>query len=98
MCLITSLTRQQVPQDGRYWCEGDGCFIDVPEQRYMMTAKVADASGEVYVTVFNEQVGFGVDCAWIVVCMNVKSVIVRKLWCGVEGGRECLGGLLELGR
>lgn len=46
----------QVPQDGRYWCEQDGCYVDVPEHRYMMSVMLADATGQAYVTVFNEQV------------------------------------------
>lgn len=46
----------QVPQDGRYWCEGDGCFVDTPEQRYMMSVRVADATGELYTSMFNKEV------------------------------------------
>jgi hypothetical protein len=46
----------QVEQDGRWWCEGDGCYVDTPEHRYMMTIRLADLTGEAYVTVFNEQV------------------------------------------
>lgn len=49
----------QVEQDGRWWCEGDGCYVDTPEHRYMMTIRLADLTGEAYVTVFNEQVRTG---------------------------------------
>jgi replication factor A1 len=47
----------QVEQDGRYWCEGDGKYVEAPEHRYMITVRLADPTGETYSTVFNEQVG-----------------------------------------
>lgn len=46
----------QEERDGRWWCEGDGCYVDEPVHRYMMTVKLMDPTGEAYATVFNEQV------------------------------------------
>eukprot|EP00878_Enallax_costatus_P027860 GHUV01030037.1.p1 GENE.GHUV01030037.1~~GHUV01030037.1.p1 ORF type:complete len:102 (-),score=23.64 GHUV01030037.1:54-359(-) len=45
------------PRDGRYWCEADSRFVDVAGNRYVLTARVADATRECYVNMFNEQVG-----------------------------------------
>eukprot|EP00878_Enallax_costatus_P039208 GHUV01044768.1.p1 GENE.GHUV01044768.1~~GHUV01044768.1.p1 ORF type:complete len:587 (+),score=180.53 GHUV01044768.1:1086-2846(+) len=43
------------PRDGRYWCEADSRFVDVAGNRYVLTARVADATRECYVNMFNEQ-------------------------------------------
>lgn len=44
------------PRDGRYWCEAESRFVDVAENRYVLTARIADATQECYVNMFNEQV------------------------------------------
>jgi len=52
----------QVAQDDRFWCEGDGCYVDKPEHRYIISARIADPTGEMYVTVFNDQVRTSGNC------------------------------------
>lgn len=47
--------KKVVAQDDRFWCEGDGCYVDKPEHRYIISARIADPTGEMYVTVFNDQ-------------------------------------------
>eukprot|EP00775_Hariotina_reticulata_P004646 gene4646-4898_t len=42
-------------RDGRYWCEGEGRFVDAAERRYVLSVRVADASQEVWVNMFNDQ-------------------------------------------
>lgn len=46
-----------VEQDGQYYCEYDGKTYPSATRRYVTRARVADESGELYVNVFNEQVG-----------------------------------------
>ncbi|KAF8058336.1 RPA1B [Scenedesmus sp. PABB004] len=43
------------PRDGRYWCEGDARYVDAAQHRYVLQAKVADATREMYVSMFNDQ-------------------------------------------
>lgn len=44
------------PRDGRYWCEAESRYVDVAQNRYVLTARVADATKECYVNMFNDQV------------------------------------------
>jgi hypothetical protein len=59
---VTTHTQQQhrhhhqEPRDGRFWCEADGGFVDHSEWRYLLSARVADATRETYVNLFNDQV------------------------------------------
>jgi hypothetical protein len=46
----------QEERDGRYWCEGEGRFVDAAERRYVLSVRVADASQEVWANMFNDQV------------------------------------------
>jgi hypothetical protein len=50
-----------VERDGRWWSEADSCWVDSPSHRYVLNAKMADHTGEMYVSFFNEQVG-----GWVV--------------------------------
>jgi hypothetical protein len=42
--------------DGRFYSEGDGKFCDRAVHRYVLSLKAMDASGDVYLNLFNEQV------------------------------------------
>lgn len=72
----------QVEQDGRWWCEGDGCFVDTPEHRYVMTIRLADLTGEAYVMLFNEQVGVGRSKE------EVSHAAIRQLHRKQTGGKK----------
>jgi hypothetical protein len=90
----------QVEQDGRWWCEGDGCYVDTPEHRYMMTIRLADLTGEAYVTVFNEQVRK--ESSGSKGGAGAKSVVLQQSSCkkvhrkgNVQGGRPDGGGIRD---
>lgn len=54
-CLLLCLQVKQ--DDGRLFCAGDDKFVEQATNRYMATVRVADLTGQVYPTVFNDQVG-----------------------------------------
>lgn len=56
LLVVVVLVCVQVEQDGRFWCEGDQKYVEQAQQRYMMTVRVADMTGETYATMFNDQV------------------------------------------
>lgn len=68
------------PRDGRYWCEAEGRFIDVAQNRYVLTARVADATKECYVNIFNEQVM----CRTNLTNAGCQSVYVHVLTAVIE--------------
>ena len=48
--------RAQVVQQGEGWyCEHDGKTYETRERRYIMRVKAADASGECFLHLFNDQ-------------------------------------------
>ncbi len=54
----TPLSLQVVEQEGGgYLCEYDGKVYPTMTRRYILGARVADETGELYVQVFNDQVG-----------------------------------------
>lgn len=58
----------QEERDGRYWCEADARYVDAAQNRYVLNARVADATGETYVSVFNDQVRLlpcTSGCGWV---------------------------------
>jgi len=47
--------RKVVEQDGRFYSEFEGKYIDRAEHRYVFTLKAVDASGDLYVNVYNDK-------------------------------------------
>ncbi|WIA41863.1 hypothetical protein OEZ86_009188 [Tetradesmus obliquus] len=43
------------PREGRFWCEAESRYVDAAQNRYVLTARVADATRETYVNIFNDQ-------------------------------------------
>uniref|UniRef100_A0A383VJ14 Replication protein A subunit n=1 Tax=Tetradesmus obliquus TaxID=3088 RepID=A0A383VJ14_TETOB len=43
------------PREGRFWCEAESRYVDAAQNRYVLTARVADATRETYVNMFNDQ-------------------------------------------
>ncbi len=56
MCVCVRVS-QVVEQDGRYFSEADGRYSDTATHRYVLQLKALDVSGDVYLSLFNEQVG-----------------------------------------
>lgn len=43
------------PREGRFWCEAESRYVDAAQNRYVLTVRVADATRETYVNMFNDQ-------------------------------------------
>lgn len=43
-------------QEGRYYSEFDGKYIDRAEHRYVLSVRAMDSTADVYLNLFNEQV------------------------------------------
>lgn len=54
--LVSLCAWQVMPQNGGYYCEFDGKTYERMERRYVLLVKAADATGETYLNMFNEQV------------------------------------------
>lgn len=82
-------------QEDRFWCEGDGCYVDKPEHRYIISARIADATGEMYVTVFNDQVRTTGNCVghWLLLTQNGMA-LAESMTTG-RCTRGCLLAVLE---
>lgn len=67
-----------VPQGGAFWSEAEGKSIDTAEQRYIMNVQLMDATGTMYVNIFNNEVRNG---GWR-----------RRAWVPVLQASGCLSG------
>jgi replication factor A1 len=62
--LLNARCRMQVvPQDGRFYSESDGQFCDKASHRYILSLKAVDSSGDVYLSLFNDQAEAVLGCS-----------------------------------
>ncbi len=62
---------QVVPSGDKFYCEFDQKYCDKAEHRYILSVRLADASAEAWVSVFNDQVGHEAGGPAAVVCCGL---------------------------